>query len=109
MATSLTNRIGAEDRLARQAAIDSRRTALERNAMGQFATPPVLARDIVQATLQYRLKADAQIRFLEPAVGTGSFYEALLSETESSDIERAVGVELDPLFADAAREGGLNF
>lgn len=108
MATNLTYHLSVGDRLTRQSAIDQKRTALERNVMGQFATPPVLALDIVRATLAYRVAGTSPIRFLEPAVGTGSFYEALLRETEPSEFARAVGVELDSLFADAARELWVN-
>jgi len=42
------------------------------------------------------------MRFLDPAVGTGSFYSALSQVIPERSIETAVGVELDPLFAQTA-------
>lgn len=87
-------------RLTLQRDLDSHKTSLERNILGQFATPPDLARQIVVSTLEF-FPSDAQIRFLEPALGTGSFFEAL-SEKVGDRIESAVGVEIDRSFATAS-------
>lgn len=89
-------------RLALQAKLDAERTKHERNAMGQFATPPALAEDIVSFVETVRDMAKP-IRFLEPSCGTGSFFSALLRFAGASSISRAVGVELDPRFASVAR------
>lgn len=92
----------SRERLQIQVDLDSRKSALERNVLGQFATPPGLARQIVRSTLQY-LPDSEQLRFLEPALGTGSFYEAL-RESAGARVHSAVGVEIDPAFAGAAKE-----
>jgi len=42
------------------------------------------------------LPAGEAIQFLDPAFGTGSFYSALLSVANSSQIKRAWGYEIDP-------------
>lgn len=91
-------------RQARQAALDSRKSAAERNRLGQFSTPYALAVEIaryVKSVADNRLGA---VRFADPAIGTGSFYSAALAVFGSGRIERAVGVELDPAFCEAARD-----
>ncbi len=91
-------------RQARQAALDSSKSAAERNRLGQFSTPYALAVEIaryVKSIAGNRLRA---VRFADPAFGTGSFYSAALAVFGSERIERAVGVELDPAFCDAARD-----
>jgi len=91
-------------RQARQAALDSRKPAAERNRLGQFSTPYALAVEIaryVKSVAGNRLRT---VRFADPALGTGSFYSAALAVFGSERIERAVGVELDPAFCDAARD-----
>ncbi|HNQ24370.1 MAG TPA: N-6 DNA methylase [Phycisphaerae bacterium] len=91
-------------RQAIQLEIDSRRSAAERNRLGQFATPNALAVEIAQyvATLLDR-KTDG-IRFADPAIGTGSFFSAALTVFGRKRIASAVGIELDPAFCAAARE-----
>jgi len=90
-----------------QARLDSLKGAGERNKQGQFATPPDLA--LCLARYVHKLISSAPVRFLDPAVGTGSFYSALSQVFSPERIEAAVGVELDPLFAEAADAlwGGL--
>lgn len=87
-------------RLQEQERLDALKTALQRNKMGQFATPPELARSLARYALT--TMGNAPVRFLDPAIGTGSFYSALLQEAEAHQIKSAVGIELDPLFAKSA-------
>jgi len=93
-------------RLSLQAELDSCKTIGERRKLGQFATPISLARDIVSFGLEYVNTSD--IRFLDPAFGTGAFYSALLQECDYENITRATAVEIDPLFANAASEFWFN-
>lgn len=86
-----------------QAKLDAERTAAERNELGQFATPPALARQIIQALLQLRDPAQP-IRFIEPSVGSGAFVSALLHEVPHNEIASMIGMELDPRFASSARD-----
>lgn len=87
-----------------QAQLDDERSQLERNRLGQFATPNVLAAEIA-AYLLGLLDDKEPINFLEPALGSGSFYSALLQVVESVDrINSAVGLEIDPRFCALARE-----
>jgi len=82
-------------RLTIQATLDARKSAAQRNRLGQFATPNTLAIEIarnVQSVADRRLRA---IRFADPAIGTGSFYSAMLAVFGPERIESAVGVELD--------------
>jgi hypothetical protein len=75
----------------------------ERNRAGQFATPPRLAREIVRFAWGLWKQRGGSVRFLEPCVGTGSFYSALLDVFPHSLIESAVGVESDSGHAEVAR------
>jgi hypothetical protein len=88
-----------ECRLREQARLDALKTASERNQWGQFATPPELARSMARYALA--VMGHKPIRFLDPAIGTGAFYSALLRELAGQP-HAAVGVELDPIFATSA-------
>src|SRR5215210_5750314 len=65
-------------RLDFQAQLDRAKTQSERNKLGQFATPTALASDILKYA-KALLPPDLEVRFHDPAFGTGSFYSALLS------------------------------
>lgn len=67
----------------------------DRRELGQFATPTVLAREIVTYGLQL-LPPEETIRFLDPAIGTGSFFSALLEVADQRRIACADGYEIDP-------------
>ncbi len=91
-----------ERRLGEQARLDSLKTAQERNKWGQFATPPELALSLVRYA--HSLLDGKSVRFLDPAIGTGSFYSALLQAFSPARIDAATGVELDPIFSKAAED-----
>lgn len=101
MATAAAH-ITEERRLVEQVRLDALKSAIERNKCGQFATPSPLA--ISLARYARTLMADERVRFLDPAIGTGSFFSALLNVYDQEEIAGATGVELDPLFADVARK-----
>lgn len=90
-------------RLQTQVLLDSAKTALERNKLGQFATPPALSRSITRFVIENYLGHRKNMKFLEPALGTGSFYSALLSTCNGHSIEQAVGIEYDKDFFSAAK------
>ncbi|GIW03571.1 MAG: hypothetical protein KatS3mg059_0191 [Thermomicrobiales bacterium] len=92
-----------EKRISLQSQLDSAKAAAERNLLGQFATPSKLAREIL-AYARDHIALSGPIRFLDPAIGTGSFYSALLEEFESALIERAIGYEIDPHYGEPARQ-----
>lgn len=89
-------------RREQQIRLDSLKTAAERNKWGQFATPPELALSLARYARD--LLGEEKIRFLDPAIGTGSFYSAITRAFLKQNVVTATGVELDPLFADAAEE-----
>jgi hypothetical protein len=97
-------------RQKRQTHLDALKTAAERNKWGQFATPSELALSITRYVRD--VGGLSTIRFLDPAIGTGSFYSALRETFTSDRIEAATGIELDSAFAQAAEdlwgESGLN-
>lgn len=82
-------------RLALQASLDAEKSQSERNRLGQFATPTTLAEDIVRFAASL-LPAAAGVHFLDPAIGTGAFYSALLTVVPRKRIAEALGFEIDP-------------
>lgn len=87
-------------RLAFQRMLDEANSHEDRNRMGQFATPPVLARAMLRHARTF--SPEVPVRFLDPSIGTGSFYSALLATFAPDEIASARGVELDEAFGDAA-------
>lgn len=86
-----------------QRKLDAEKTAFERNRLGQFATPPTLARAIASVALAQLPMSKKVLNFFEPSVGSGAFFSALLGELGDRGLGEAVGVELDEGFAAAAR------
>lgn len=90
-------------RLKTQHHLDAQKGQAERNKLGQFATPTILATEILEYARQ--LMPESQpIRFLDPAFGTGSFYAALLRSFPPSHIVQAEGYEIDPHCGNEARK-----
>lgn len=91
-------------RLSEQMLLDEQKTPSARNRWGQFATPPQLALDIAKyaRALWEQHAASDRLAFLDPAIGTGAFYSAFLQAFDKPN-HMASGIELDPLFANAAR------
>lgn len=81
-------------RLALQLKLDEAKTKLDRNRLGQFATPTELADDLLRY-VDRLLPSNEKIRFLDPAFGTGAFYSALLRVFRKKRIAKAVGFEID--------------
>lgn len=78
-----------------QKELDSQKTDLSRNQMGQYATPTTFADDVVRLGLSY-LETD-DIRFIDPAFGLGAFYDSLerVAPELQKSISRATGIEID--------------
>lgn len=87
-----------------QAAIDATKSGAERNRLGQFATPNTLAVDIARYIGSLIGSRQSGIRFADPSIGSGSFFSAALAVYGPHRIKSAVGIELDPTFADVARD-----
>nr|HPO09728.1 SAM-dependent DNA methyltransferase [bacterium] len=92
-----------ERRLALQARLDSMKTQAERNRLGQFATPFPLAGDILEYA-KTTFPKGMPVRFLDPAIGTGSFYSAFLRVFGDITVQWAVGYEVDKHYSLPARE-----
>ena len=88
-------------RLTIQDQLDADKTQTERNQMGQFATPSPLALDILSYAKSL-LPKDQKVRFIDPAIGTGSFYSALMRTFPKTHIERATGIENDAHYGEPA-------
>ncbi|NET57385.1 MAG: N-6 DNA methylase [Symploca sp. SIO2E6] len=81
--------------------LDRAKTLRERNRLGQFATPPKLALDIVDLG-KTLLPEERKIHFLDPAFGTGAFYSALLQRFPQEQILSATGYEIDHHYGNGA-------
>ena len=92
-----------KQRLSLQDRLDADKTQEERNRKGQFATPTMLALDILYHAKKL-LPKNQKIRFIDPAFGTGAFYSALLRTFPKTRIQKAVGIEIDPHYAKPAIE-----
>ncbi len=90
-------------RQAFQAAFDMTKPATERNRLGQFATPYPLAVEMTRYVNRIAGSKLPTIRFADPALGTGSFFSAALAVFGQERITSAIGIELDPILCDAAR------
>ncbi|MCL2663969.1 MAG: Eco57I restriction-modification methylase domain-containing protein [Oscillospiraceae bacterium] len=88
-------------RLALQTELDAQKTIEERRKLGQFATPTSLAREVVSFGIS-SMDSARNIKFFDPAFGTGAFYSALLAIADANDIAVATAVEIDPLIACAS-------
>ncbi|MGH9427666.1 MAG: Eco57I restriction-modification methylase domain-containing protein, partial [Terriglobia bacterium] len=92
-----------QERLSLQTRLDALKSQAERNRLGQFATPTPLAQDIVRFGVAL-LGEKQSLRFLDPAIGTGSFFSALLHTVSGSRVDAAKGFELDVHYGGPARE-----
>lgn len=72
-------------RRAHQHLLDHRRSKEERNRLGQFATPDRLALDVAEHAMSYFPDRSA-LRVLEPAVGLGSLWDALLQKADGREL-----------------------
>lgn len=84
-----------DKRRALQSKLDSLKSQAERNRVGQFSTPPLLAHEILRYA-QTLLSGAAKVRFLDPAIGTGAFYSALRNIYPNGRVAEAAGFEIDP-------------
>lgn len=85
-------------RLVMQSALEKGKTKEQRNRLGQFATPPLLAQDILNHVKKL-LPMERKVRFLDPAFGSGAFYTALHQTFGSKAIAQASAFEIDPYYS----------
>jgi hypothetical protein len=84
-----------EARRREQGRLDLLQGPESRNRNGQFATPNPLAVQIMEYVARLWEGRTGPIRFLEPALGTGSFFSALLQVFPASRLGKSLGVEKD--------------
>lgn len=92
-----------DERIRLQRRLDEAKTHQERNRLGQFATPPELATEILQVSKMYR-EEGKPVCFLEPGFGTGAFLAALQQVFPADGIKNMRGVEIDPHYGVPARQ-----
>ncbi|HEX7446877.1 MAG TPA: class I SAM-dependent methyltransferase [Pirellulales bacterium] len=90
------------ERLVQQRRLDQLKTAKERNQWGQFATPPALSLEIARYAWNRLRHREGSFHFLDPAIGTGSFFGAFAQTFPKERIDSATGIELDKPFAETA-------
>lgn len=92
------------ERLSIQLVLDKKKTAAERNRLGQFATPSILAQDILTYA-KGLLPKKTPINFLDPALGSGAFYSALkrVFTSDSELIKYSAAFEIDPHYGKPAQ------
>ena len=93
----------AETRACRPAAAAMDSYVLLSGTSGeQFATPPALSLDMARYAWNKLKRRKGAFSFLDPAIGTGSFFGAFRQVFPVDRIEGASGIELDKPFAEAA-------
>lgn len=102
LAHSLIQKLELE-RVCMQVDLDARKTQLERNMLGQFATPGALADEILGYS-KTLLSTAENVSFLDPAIGTGAFYSAFRSMFAEDRISDALGFEIDSHYNDPATQ-----
>ena len=100
-----------QSRRLMQEMIDKEKNIEERRKSGQFSTPFDLAQEIISYGLN--LLTENNVAFLEPCIGSGVFYSALLSVVnDKHSIRNATGIEIDPVYYDCAnilwRDSGID-
>lgn len=88
-------------RAAAQSTADAAKSSQDRNRLGQFSTPFPVAYQMVGRALK-ELRGEAPIAFLEPALGSGVFFSALLRYAPATGIASATGCEIDSAYGDIA-------
>lgn len=73
------------------------------NRRGQFATPPLLAREIARYLRMVAGDNLPNLSFADPALGSGSLYAAALAEFGAERIVSAIGIEIDEDLCSIAR------
>jgi adenine-specific DNA-methyltransferase len=87
-----------------QRELDLLKTQEQRNILGQFSTPTILANDILRNALKL-MPTDEKIRFIDPAIGTGAFFSALMNNIFlPACIEAATGYEIDEHYGKPSRD-----
>lgn len=84
-----------KERLAEQARLDEAMGPERRNRNGQYATPGALAEEMVRFCWEHWQREPRPVRFLEPALGTGSIFSALVRTFPAELLESATGIEID--------------
>ncbi len=101
--------IKENERLDLQDRLDFRKTQIERNRLGQFATPPALAVDVLKYAFQNMGGGKKHLRFLDPAIGTGTFYSAFAKIFGLRSSHTAIGYEIDPHYGRPSQKLWRNF
>ncbi len=89
-----------EIRQREQDVVDASKSKKDRNKMGQFSTPRVLADELL--TFAKKHVDSKQVQFFDPAFGMGSFYTAFIKEFGTK--AKAFGFEIDEDYYSASKK-----
>lgn len=89
-----------ELRERKQREVDLSKSKEDRNKLGQFATPQVLANELLQYAKNI-VRSD-NVTMLDPAFGTGSFHSAFIKSFGAN--AKTIGFEIDEKYYCAAQE-----
>jgi hypothetical protein len=90
------------ERLKQQQRVDGSKSAFERNQMGQFSTPFVLADQMTEYALPLLTETSGVLKALEPACGSGVFLSALTKQCPNTF--SFLGVEVDRAYAEICQK-----
>ena len=90
-----------------QEELDASKNIDTRRLLGQFATPPILANEIVETTLPF-LSPESGLKILEPSAGTGSFISACL-QNFGERVSSVTALEFDRDFFKAGKRLWASF
>src|SRR5438552_11851506 len=94
--------IAESKRRAAQKAFEAEESQDRRNKLGQFATPPTLAESMTKLA-RHLFPEILPVQFLDPGLGTGVFFSALLKLYGAGSIASATGFECDSRLAGIAK------
>ena len=92
-----------KQRFEKQIVLDSYKTPGERNKLGQFSTSKNLSDDILKFSKKI-LKSKKEIKFFDPAFGTGVFFSSLIRTYLLQNLKKSVGFEIDPHYGNEAKK-----
>lgn len=97
------------NRMQQQIKLDSLKSLEDRNKAGQYATSYDMANEITSHVANNFIpESKKNLSFLEPAVGTGVFINALLSSIKVDSLN-VKGIEIDPVIFNSTSEIWKNY
>lgn len=81
----------------------STRPTIDLNKQGQYFTPYNFAKEITNFVFNL-MEKDTKIKYLEPAFGSGSFYNSIIDFLDSKNTKNVMGIEKDTEIYEFSRQ-----